>query len=247
MPYYRRYRKSHYRRYRKNRFSKYNTYKNRSSKAQAGQIYALNKKVNNIERKTRPELIQYTNPGYQATVNFESLSNNWYTNAGQAHFTPQAWEDTIKNKMCRINKLILYGVLEREKGTSEGPIDTKAVCLVRMAILQTKQEKSTLLTPAYLFSGTEGTLDYKSPLQPGASSEDRILGVFNIDLVREYQNMKNFKISIPLKYKTYVKPAASSSYGKGYLYAVCQFFTDGLGTNVRYVFSLKSKLLYTDA
>lgn len=247
MPYYKRYHKSSkFRRYRKNRFSKYNTYKNRSSKAQAGQIYALNKKVNNIERKTRPELIQHLNPAYQATINFTTLSNNWYTTAGQAHFTPQTWETNIKDKMCRINKLILYGVLEREAGT-DGTIDTKGSCLVRMAILQTKQEKTSLLTPSYLFSGNEGTLDYKAPLLAGASSEDRILGVFNIDLVREYQNMKNFKITIPLKYKQYVKPAASSSYGKGYLYAVCQFFSDQVGAKVRYVFTLRSKLLYTDA
>lgn len=244
MPYYKRNYKK--RRYRKSKFSKYNTYKNRSSKAQAGQIYALNKKINTIEKKTRPELIQHTNPAYQATVAFSTLTNSWYTTAGQAHFTPSSWESDIKDKMCRINKLIVYGVLEREAGT-EGAIDTKSSCLVRMAILQTKQEKSTLLTPGYFFSGTEGTLDYKAPLLKGASSEDRILGVYNFDLVREYRNMKTFKISIPLKYKQYVKPAASASYGKGYLYAVCQFFTDGLSTKVRYVFTLKSKLLFTDA
>lgn len=246
MPYYRRnYRKR--RTYKKtSKFSKYNTYRHRSSKAQASQIYSLNKKINSIERKTRPELIQYTNAGYQATISFDTLSNNWYTNAGQAHFTPQLWEETIKDKMCRINKLIVYGVLEREPGTG-GSVDTKSSCFVRMAILQTKQEKSTLLTPAYLFSGTEGTLDYKAPLLKGASSEDRILGVYNFDLVREYRNMKNFKISIPLKYKQYVKPAASLSYGKGYLYAVLQFFTDGKSTDVRYVFSIRSKILFTDA
>ena len=245
MPYYKkRYVKRRYNR--KYKFSKYNTYKNRSSKAQANQIYSLNKKINNIEKKTKPELIQHTNPGWQATVSFETLSNNWYTTAGQAHFTPQSWETNIKDKMCRINKLIVYGVLEREPGTG-GNIDTKSSCLVRMIILQTKQEKAALLTPAYFFSATEGTLDYKSPLLKGSSSEDRILGVYNFDLVREYQNMKHFKITIPLKYKQYVKPAASTAYGKGYLYAVCQFFTDGKNTDVRYVFSLRSKLLYTDA
>lgn len=246
MPYYKR-RYNNKRKYnRKYKFSKYNTYKYRSSKAQANQIYSLNKKLNSIEKKTRPELIQHTNPGWQATVSFDSLSNNWYTTAGQAHFTPQTWETNIKDKMCRINKLIVYGVLEREPGTG-GNVDTKSSCFARMVILQTKQEKAALLTPAYFFSGTEGTLDYKAPLLKGASSEDRILGVYNFDLVREYRNMKNFKISIPLKYKQYVKPASSTGYGKGYLYAVCQFFTDGKSTDVRYVFSIRSKLLYTDA
>lgn len=237
-------RRTRYRR--KYKFSKYSTYKNRSSKAQASQIYSLNKKINSIERKTRPELIQHLNPTYQATVNFSTLTNSWYTTAGQAHFTPASWETDVKDKMCRINKLIVYGVLEREAGT-EGVIDTKGSCLVRMAILQTKQEKTSLLSPSYLFSGSEGTLDYKAPLLKGASSEDRILGVYNFDLVREYRNMKTFKITLPLKYKQYVKPAASASYGKGYLYAVCQFFSDQVGAKVRYVFTLKSKLLYTDA
>lgn len=245
MPYYkRRYNKRRYNR--KYKFSKYNTYKNRSAKSQANQIYTLNKKINTIERKTRPELIQHLNPAYQATVQFETLSNNWYTTAGQAHFTPASWETDVKDKMCRINKLIVYGVLEREAGT-EGTIDEHSSCLVRMAILQTKQEKSTLLTPSYFFANTEGTLDYKAPLLKGSSAEDRILGVYNFDLVREYRNMKTFKITLPLKYKQYVKPASSGGYGKGYLYAVCQFFTDGLKTKVRYVFTIKSKLLYTDA
>ena len=159
MPYYR----SKYavkRRYKKrgSKFSKYNTYKNRSAKSQANQIYSLNKKLNSIEKKTRPELIQHVNPAYQATVAFETLSNNWYTTAGQAHFTPPSWESDVKDKMCRINKLIVYGVLERESGT-EGAVDTKSSCLVRMVILQTKQEKSTLLTPSYFFNNNEGTLD----------------------------------------------------------------------------------------
>lgn len=49
----RRYAKRYYKK--KSTFSKYNTYKNRSAKSQAYQIYQLNKKVNRIEAKTRPE------------------------------------------------------------------------------------------------------------------------------------------------------------------------------------------------
>lgn len=57
MPSYKRYSKRRYykRRYNKYKFSKYNTYKNRSSKSQANQIYQLNKKINRIEYRTKPE------------------------------------------------------------------------------------------------------------------------------------------------------------------------------------------------
>lgn len=37
-------------------FSKYSTYKNRTSKAQAYQIYRLNKKINYIQNRTKPEV-----------------------------------------------------------------------------------------------------------------------------------------------------------------------------------------------
>lgn len=42
----------------KRSFSKYNTYRHRSAKAQAGQIYRLNKKVNRIYKSVKPD-IQY--------------------------------------------------------------------------------------------------------------------------------------------------------------------------------------------
>lgn len=58
MPYHRK-QKKYYNRKRKNyKFSKYNTYKHRSAKSQANQIYRLNKKVNNIYKSVKPD-IQY--------------------------------------------------------------------------------------------------------------------------------------------------------------------------------------------
>ena len=52
---YRRFRKF-VRRQPKTSFSKYSTYKNRTSKAQAYQIYRLNKKINYIQHRTKPEV-----------------------------------------------------------------------------------------------------------------------------------------------------------------------------------------------
>lgn len=58
MPYHRK-QKKYYNRKRKNyKFSKYNTYKHRSAKSQANQIYRLNKKVNSIYKQVKPD-IQY--------------------------------------------------------------------------------------------------------------------------------------------------------------------------------------------
>lgn len=251
MPYYgRRYNKSRYRKFRKSKkrtFSRFNTYKNRSSKHQAYQIYSLNKKIRGIERRTKPELIQEMPPAYTATVSFTTASNSWYTTAGQAHFTQDSWLQHVDQDEIRINKLIVYGAFERESGTEGGPIDTKASGFARIAILQTKQEKSTLLTPSSIFHSSEGTLDYRAPLMKGASTQDRILAVINLALTDEQLNMRTFKASIPLKRPLYRKPTASTGYGLGYLYAVCMFYTDGLATNVRYHLNMRSKVLYTDA
>lgn len=59
MVYYRRrYKKRPTRRYRRkgSKFTKFNTYKYRSSKAQAGQIYSLNKKVNYMYKQVKPRI-----------------------------------------------------------------------------------------------------------------------------------------------------------------------------------------------
>lgn len=69
MPYYKRYRRRFYKKkrsYNKRKFSRFNTYKNRSSKSQAYQIYSLNRKINRIEYKTRPEYKTIVNRAHSA-------------------------------------------------------------------------------------------------------------------------------------------------------------------------------------
>lgn len=62
MPYRRRYvsrRAAHGRRYKKRTFSRFNTYRHRSSKQQAYQIYKLNKKINHVYKMNKPEIQIY--------------------------------------------------------------------------------------------------------------------------------------------------------------------------------------------
>lgn len=52
--------KKNFKNYKRGKFSKSNLYKHRTSKQQATQIYRLNKKVNHIEKMTKPEMQIYT-------------------------------------------------------------------------------------------------------------------------------------------------------------------------------------------
>lgn len=60
--------KRYFRKYHKKRgskFSKFNTYRKRSAKAQANQIYSLNKKINNMYRITKPRIFMADSDNYK--------------------------------------------------------------------------------------------------------------------------------------------------------------------------------------
>lgn len=231
----------------KKKFSRFNTYRNRSSKAQAYQIYALNNRVNYLMKKTKPETIQYEPNDKHITISFDGESNIWYTTAGQMDFTTETFRNGIQHKSARINKLIVSGTLERENAYEQQTFHRRSSAFILMAILQTKSERDTTTTPSAIFDTTSGPLSFKKPLMDGASKYDRILRVIRVKMTEANKNVISFKKTIRLKYPIYRKPTSTDSFGKGHLYAVIAAYQDYDRTVGQFTFNLSGKLEYTDA
>lgn len=231
----------------KKKFSRFNTYKNRSSKAQAYQIYSLNNKLDTLMKRTKPENLNYIPNDSHISISFADESNNWYTTAGEIDYTTMTFSGNIRNKSARVNKVIITGTLERENGFEQTTTDTKVSAYALIAVLQTKAERSSLTTPSAIFDTTSGPLSYRKPLQTGASTYDRILKIIRVKLTDATKNIVNFKKSIKVKYPYYRKPTSSDSYGKGHIYACCAVYQDYTRALAQFTLNIGGKLIFTDA
>lgn len=256
MVYYRNYRynnynkgyKYKYKKYNnKKKFSRFNTYKNRNSKAQAYQIYSLNNKINTLMKRTKPEALNYTPADSHYTISFASESNSWYTTSEPFTFTTSTFSGNIKNKTARINKVVIAGTLERENGFEQDTIDRKTSGYALIAVLQTKQERSSTTTPTQIFDTSSGPLSFKKPLQSGASTYDRILKIIRVKLTDSTKNIINFKKTIKVKFPIYRKPISSDTYGKGHIYVITALYQDFTRALGQFTLNLGGKIVFTDA
>ena len=128
---YSRARRNKYNKYRKSKFSRFNTYKYRSSKAQASQIYALNKKINRIQRLTRPE-IKIKNAGLSDITLSTGLT------AGYVYdISPLVQGTDFEGNLVRLNSIKYYGSF------NEYAISTTGIPIqARLVIIQTKTTRS---------------------------------------------------------------------------------------------------------
>lgn len=236
---YRKYKKNYYKRkYNKYKFSKYNTYKNRSSKAQANQIYSLNKKIKNLETKTKPEMQEYTPNDYMLSPLSHQTTVNIWTNIPTYNATAGL---TINGQTCRYSKIIFNGVLERIHNTKlQGAnitgqqFDTfKYSCYVRLAVLYLPSEKD--YTPSadeffqqlapIQFAETYGPSGYKAPLKKGCGAVCKILKVKRFKITNANVNAVPIKFSVNLwkfnKFKpAYVKPSNNNVNERGSIFVV---------------------------
>lgn len=256
MVYYRNYRynnynkgyKYKYKKYNnKKKFSRFNTYKNRSSKAQAYQIYSLNNKINSLMKRTKPESLNYTPADSHITISFGSESNSWYTTSEPFTFTTATFSGNIKNKTARINKVVITGTLERENAFEQQTLNTKVSAYALIAVLQTKQERGSLTTPTQIFDTSSGPLSFKKPLQSGASTYDRILKVIRVKLTDSTKNIINFKKTIKVKFPIYRKSITSETYGKGHIYVLTAVYQDFDRSLAQFTLNLGGKIVFTDA
>lgn len=214
-----------YRRGRRYAISRYNTFRYRSSKAQANQIYRINKKVNRIERETKPEI--------KTWLQSYSFNVGDYCNYAFGSLT-QGQNFQFDGRLCRMQNVNAWFVIFKDPGI----VGTKEfTATARIVVYQLREMSSSVpSTPNTIFNITPAERDSTDqqvrknawmraiygPLVSGISARVKILRDFKMTLspVRERVAKK-----IVLKNKQIGNiersNVESGVYNRGTIYWVC--------------------------
>lgn len=253
---YKRYKKRFYKRYGSKRsynskFSRYNTYKNRSSKAQAYQIYALNKRISNIEKNTKPEYLIYeTTSSYAKDIIAQSDTSTWMS-LNNYIITDNSFNDVVKNNTARILKVIIWGSFQRNNDNlAANTLDRDLSGYLKMLVLQHRKDGGVGDVPSNFYQTSGGPRNFYAPLVEGSSQHDRILKYKRIKITNETPNIVNFKMTIKLKNRIYNKTndLTEGAKGKGCLYLVMSGLSSTAGNaSAKFSLFINSRVIYTDA
>lgn len=248
------YKRRNYRhRYNRYRFSKFNTYKNRSSKAQASQIYQLNKKINRIESKTKPEMkIGRKDDFMTLTTRYENLGQLWnhsiklITSSDGVNFH----SDTIqKGLFCRLNGLTIWGNIYRTDINA-----THTAGFLRLIVLQYRQARSAGISMPDIFSGyNDSTFTNMTSTILTEPFKDHITSTVKILSNKVYKLNNNdinnipFKISIPGRRLINFAMNSTEDIAKGDICVVAVYGQDNITNTYAYKINMSCKIAYTDA
>ena len=239
-----------YKRYykKKAKFSKNNLYRNRSSKKQALQIYRLNRKINYIEKKTKPEISEDL---FSTTLSSEFLEKN----SAQLQYTNDLFK-TLKSKMkgelIRLQNIRIYGGFT--SNLNEYPVDFNTLSsYIRLIILQNKTENQAFPGEPLLSRASTGLSCIRSPYMSGFSQSCRILydRVYKIDSdtpektfsfnIKKMNNLRKLLYNNTSTYTGDIKIYA-------YMYSKTGLFDEGSfpGTATNIKCNLNAKIVYID-
>lgn len=115
--------------YKKNTLRKGNIFANKSAKSQAKQIYALNKKINNIERKTKPETViqqcifcnqLFTTDGNVGSYGLAEWHTRYFLYESKLFAdVPDGCGYQINGSLLRPYNIIISGLFENKNHTAE--------------------------------------------------------------------------------------------------------------------------------
>lgn len=214
MPSYRRYAKRYYKRkLRQRTFTRFNTYKNRSSKSQAYQIYRLNKKVENLRASTKPELKEWNaitdNQGPQnyLLVNTNTAVQGW--KSGDWVFAvndPLTFMPALDGLSARLSKVIFWGTMRRLNNTnltannSSKQFDTfKISGYMRLCVYMLKEPKRRLENASFFFDQLHYNHEgFKAPLNKSCGTYAKILKVKRYRISNVNTNEIPIKFSVNL-------------------------------------------------
>lgn len=237
MVYNRRY--GRYRRYKKYRtLGSYNIATRTSAKSQARQIYALNRKINFIQRQTRPEVMTYnqnfsgTNPSTATGVYTYTANNQQPTNlvGDFARLLSSTWYITANyNTMTESVQPVTFRiVVVQSKATRSQEIQ-------RADIFQSNAAANTITTE-------QAKNDVFGPLATGLSGICKVLADRKIYL--SYQRPQAFARIILKRLLNFRLHDPSEAVSKGVIYCfITGYSPDALDVSV----NINSKLAYTDA
>lgn len=236
MVYNRRY--GRYRRYKKYRtLGSYNIATRTSAKSQARQIYALNRKVNFIQRQTRPEVLTYNQ-------NFSG--NNLSTNTGVYVYSANQQPTNLTGDFARLLSSTWYVSANYNTFT-----ETVQPVTFRIVVVQLRSTRSQDLLRDDIFQSntlntvttqTQARNDVFGPLATGLSGVCKVLADRKIYL--SYQRPQGFTRIISKRLMNYRIGDASEGVAKGKI--MC-FITGYSPEAIDVSVTINSKLAYTDA
>lgn len=222
MPYRKYYRRP--RRYRRRyKLSRFNLYRKRSSKQQANQIYRINKKINAIEYRTKPEVKIFNYHTQTGVGGICGYAFGAITGAGT--FLPN-----VNGTLCRFQNINIYPTLYMAPGSSNTSVTTTC----RLVVFQLKAPTTTAYTlPEQVFNitpaeRTDSNIMIKKraymkavfgPLKHGIATEFKILR--DVKLTISGQRNQRFSKKLYLKKglrNLYINPnAQEGTFHKGYV------------------------------
>lgn len=237
---------------RKNKtFTRFNTYKNRSSKAQAYQIYKLNKKVDYINKKNAPEIHSWQcvpqahDFETQAVLNTHQCNLIATTRYGyiDGDFSQQKYIwDFIGDNQFNCRRIKIWGTVLKNTTAAVDKFGFNGPLFVRLAVVQARGSKVVDISDYIASSQTHGDMSQIfNPVQRGFTKDWVILYDHIYKTCNDDNYMINFKISLKPKYRKFQKlmPVATGSptlENQMYLLAIAYFeasnLTDGATPSV---------------
>lgn len=190
MAYGRRYKRSYRkspRRYRRgSKFSRYNTFRYRSSKAQANQIYSLNKKINSIEQRTKPEIKIFQN-AYNFSVSeycgevYGGLTTGMMTN--------------VQGRIARLQNISAWFNVWKSPSVAENNFTST----IRVVVFQIRQSMSSSGFPfhAYdIFNISSSEMDNTDQLIRKRAYMRALYGPLKYGISTKVNILRDFKVAI---------------------------------------------------
>ena len=228
-----------------------------SSKAQSRQIYALKRRIDVIQRRTKPEIMIHRRIG-NAILNFTTSASGlfeWSSPPGSVQFAPPlgtqtsdlntASSVTPSNNFARLLSYTLYGNFYY----TDLPNDQNGPVRLRVVICQLRATRGEVLGPSDVFSnGNAGSAVY-GPLQTGLARTLKVLSDRHYTLSFQRPNIAiktKLKYLLPFYRDSNASGSATSSesWAKGGIYV---FYSVYGATFTNCSLSLEGKLAYTDA
>lgn len=248
MPY-RRYtrRSTNYRRRRTARLSKYNTYRHRSSAAQASQIYNLARRVNHIQRLNKPEIkLAHYNVNDNLTFT-DQISQSVYKllTSGTSDLSA-----VIDGKFARLNSMTLTMSFRYDDSsyvvTTETTQRLPQPIYLRLLIVQTKASRQSNIDSNELFDATNGFTRTRGPLADGSA---RIVKILSDKKLMINFNRQTVNRVIRFKYlRNYYKPTTEGlAKGDVLLFLQCWNPLNVNDSSTNVILTFNAKTAYTDA
>lgn len=256
---YRRYGKRSYKkRYykRKRTFSRYNTYRHRSSKAQAYQIYKLNKKVNHVYKMTKPELQIYTDDiNNSGTPHIDIDLTTSDTNGYKSACLPiiNRGNGCFNGHYARIKDVTITASLEYMGNPLEGA--QTQTCGLRLIFFRTRAdmvENPNRTDILKILNDKPNNYYLNCPLEQGFSTRYKLVKDFRTVLTPQSSPAKSYKIHFKYPYSLLAKTSldvSSQSRCKNSLwcvYYICRAGTYAGSSVDTFQFSGYLKFAYTD-